>query len=68
MEPTVQAYTGTLAVGHRGIEFLTDIAPHPNGTPLEVRWYMTKTPGVCRRYNNGEEFACILATVKNLQP
>jgi hypothetical protein len=66
-EPTVQAYAGPLKNG-RGIEFTTDIAPHPNGSPFEVRWYMTRTPGVQRRYRDGEEFACILVIVTNLQP
>jgi len=69
MEPTVQAYAGRLRPPHkRGIEFATDIAPHPNGSPLEVRWYMTKTPGVQKRYKDGKEFACITAVVTNLQP
>lgn len=46
MEPTVQAYAGRLRLPHkRGIEFTTDILPHPNASPFEVRWYMTKTPG-----------------------
>ena len=67
VEPTVQAYAGPLRSG-RGIEFTTETAPHPNGSPFEVRWYMTRTPGALRRYRDGEEFACILATVRNLQP
>lgn len=66
LEPAVQAYAGTLK-GHRGINFTTDIDPHPNGSPFEVRWYMTATPGVLRRCRNGEEFACIKAIITNLQ-
>lgn len=65
--PTVQAYPGLL-VNRRGIEFTTDIEPHPNGSPFEVRWYLRLTPGVQRRCEAGEEFACISAIVKNLQP
>lgn len=65
--PTVQAYPGIL-VHHRGIEFTTDIAPHPNSSPFEVRWYLRLTAGVQRRCKGGEEFACIIAVVKNLQP
>jgi hypothetical protein len=68
LEPTVQAYAGGLKHGHRGIEFSTDISPHPNGSPLEARWYLTKTTGVLCRYEGGEEFACIRADVKNIQP
>jgi hypothetical protein len=68
MEPTVQAYAGRLKPPFpRGIEFTTEIAPHPNASPLEVRWYMTRTPGVQRRFKDGNEYACIIATVDNLQ-
>ena len=67
MEPTVQAYAGVLP-NCRGIEFTTPIAPHPNGSPFELRWYLTKTPGVLRRCEGGETFACIPAVVKNMQP
>jgi len=65
--PTVQAYTGLL-VNQRGIEFNTEIAPHPNSSPFEVRWYLHLTAGVQRRCEGAEEFACITAVVKNLQP
>ena len=65
--PTVQAYAGLLG-NQRGIEFSTEIAPHPNGSPFEVRWYLHHTVGVQRRCKSGEEFACITAVVKNLQP
>jgi hypothetical protein len=68
IEPAVQAYVGPLRGGARGIEFTTETAPHPNWSPFEVRWYLTLTPGVQRRWHNGEEFACILANVTNLQP
>ena len=67
IEPTVQAYAGKLR-SRRGIDFTTDTEPHPDGSPFEVRWYMTLTPGVLRRCRNGEEFACIKATVTNMQP
>ena len=67
IEPTVQAYAGKLK-NRRGIDFITNTEPHPDGSPFEVRWYMTLTPGVLRRYQNGEEFACIKATVTNMQP
>ena len=65
--PTVQAYPGMLAK-ERGIEFTTEIVPHPNSSPLEARWYLRLTAGVQRRCEGGEEFACITAVVKNLQP
>lgn len=68
IEPTVQAYAGLLRGNDRGIEFTTEIAPHPNGSPFEARWYLTRTPGVLRREKAGEEFACILAAITNKQP
>lgn len=68
MEPTVQAYAGQLPRPD-GIEFTTDIEPHPNGTPIEVRWYLTKTPGVQLRYDAlGEEHACITADIHGCLP
>ena len=66
-EPTVQAYTGKLR-NDRGIDFTTLIDPHPDGSPLEVRWYLTATPGVECRRKDGEDFACIKAVVTNMQP
>ena len=66
-EPSVQAYTGKLN-DSRGIEFTTLIDPHSDGSPFEVSWYLTSTPGVEHRCKDGEDFACIKATVKNLQP
>ena len=65
--PTVQAYPGLL-VNQRGIEFTTDIVPHPHSSPFEMRWYLHHTAGVQRRCEGGEEFASIAAVVKNLQP
>lgn len=65
--PTVQAYAGALS-NYRGIEFQTSIAPHPNSSPLEVRWYLRLTPGVQLRQHGGEDFACVTATVRNFQP
>jgi hypothetical protein len=65
--PTVQAYPWRLT-NRRGIEFTTDITPHPNSSPLEVRWYLYHTPGVLCRQHGGEIFACIVAVVNNLQP
>jgi hypothetical protein len=67
LEPTVQAYIGPLK-NRRGIEFITNTAPHPNASPFEARWYLTRTPGVVLRQKGGEDFACILARVKNMQP
>ena len=67
LEPTVQAYTGELK-GQRGINFVTSVDPHPDDSPLEVRWYLTQTPGVELRHKDGEEFACIKAVVTNMQP
>lgn len=67
-EPTVQAYAGRLLANRRGIEFTTETMPHPNGSPLEARWYLTRTPGVVLRQHKGEDFACIYATVENHQP
>jgi hypothetical protein len=67
LEPTVQAYIGPLK-NRRGIEFTTEIAPHPNASPFEARWYLTRTPGVLLRQKEGEDFACILAIIKNMQP
>lgn len=66
LEPTVQAYVGNLR-NSSGIEFTTQIDPHPNSSPLEARWYLSKTPGVERRCKDGEEFACIKANVVNHQ-
>lgn len=66
-EPAVQAYAGKLK-NHRGIDFTTLIDPHPDGSPLEVRWYLTATPGVEYRCKDGEDFACIKAVVTNMQP
>jgi len=68
MEPTVQAYAGALPLGVRGINFTTDINPYPNGSPFEVRWYLTRTPGVQTRQKNGQECACIIADIDNEQP
>jgi hypothetical protein len=66
-EPAVKAYAGRL-VRRRGIEFTTEIAPHPTGSPLEAYWYLTRTPGVELRQKDGEDYACIKAVVDNLQP
>lgn len=62
----MQAYAGYIG-SNRGIEFTTGIPPHPNSSPFEVRWYLTRTPGVLKRCHNGEVFACILANIKNCQ-
>jgi hypothetical protein len=68
LEPTVQAYPYPLAKNQRGIEFTTETPPHPNGSPIEIRWYLYHTAGVQLRQKDGEDFACILANVKNMQP
>ena len=65
-EPAVQAYAGKLK-NRRGIDFTTLIDPHPDGSPLEVSWYLTATPGVEYRCKDGEDFACIKAVVTNMQ-
>ena len=65
--PTVQAYIGPLK-NRRGIEFTTDTKPHPNYSPFEARWYLKLTEGVQLRRKGDEDFACILADVKNMQP
>jgi hypothetical protein len=68
IEPTVQAYAGRLMADRRGIEFTTEIAPHPTGSPFEARWYLTRTPGVQLRQKEGQDYACIIAVVDNHQP
>lgn len=66
--PTVQAYPLSLPAARRGVEFTTPIDPYPNGSPLEVRWYLGRTPGVEERTRNNEVFASIAAAVINRQP
>lgn len=68
IEPAVKAYAGNLKPNERGIEFETQIRPYPDGSPLEAAWYLTKTPGVILRVKNGIDYACIPASVRNLQP
>jgi hypothetical protein len=65
--PAVQAYPSRLS-GRRGIEFTTEIQPHPMSAPHEVRWYLGITPGVELRQKQGEDYACIKAAVDNQQP
>jgi hypothetical protein len=65
--PVVQAYPWKLRLGERGIEFTTEIAPHPMGSPFEARWYLNLTPGVELRQKGGEDYACIKAVVENHQ-
>jgi hypothetical protein len=62
---SVKAYIGVL--NGRGIQFTTDILPHPNQSPFEARWYYPITPGVLQRSKNGQEYACIIATITNNQ-
>lgn len=68
--PCVKAYRNAMPNGSRGIEFTTQIAPHPGaGSPFDARWYHPETPGVQLKHNTAnEDFAVITATVKNLQP
>ena len=68
MCPTVQAYGGSLKDGRRGINFSTSVKPNPSGSPFEARWYLELTPGVLLRQKDGEDFACIPATIANFQP
>jgi len=63
---SVKAYVGLLS--GRGIQFTTDIAPHPNQSPFEARWYYPNTPGVMLRTKGGQDYACITAKVTNYQP
>jgi hypothetical protein len=65
--PVVQAYPWKLRLGERGIEFTTEVAPHPMGSPFEARWYLNLTPGVELRQKGGEDYACIKALVENHQ-
>lgn len=64
--PTVQAYAGPLPGPRRGIEFTTDIVPL--ASPFEAWWYLGITPGVQKRRESGEDYACITARVDNRQP
>src|SRR5690348_208998 len=66
MTPTVKAYAGPIG-GNRGVQFTTDINPHPNSAPHEARWYLGNE-GVELRQHGGDDFACILADVQNHQP
>lgn len=67
-EPTVEAYAG-LIKAQRGIEFSTDIEPHPCGSPFHAFWYLTQTNGVEERQDaDGEQHACISAEIDNRQP
>lgn len=66
--PTVEAYGGALRAATRGIEFTTPVEPHPNGSPLHIKFYLGKTPGVESRHLNGTDYACIPAVVINRQP
>lgn len=68
MEPTVEAYAGVID-GRRGIEFSTDIEPHPCGSPFRAYWYLTRTAGVDERFDGaGEQHASIPAEIDNRQP
>lgn len=68
MAPSVKAYARALPIDKRGIEFITPIDPHPNGSPFEVRWYLGITDGVLRRERDDEEYAAIVADIENRQP
>jgi hypothetical protein len=63
---SVKAYVGILA--GRGIQFTTEIRPHPNQSPLEARWYYPDTPGVLCRRKGDQDYAAIPAAIENLQP
>jgi hypothetical protein len=66
--PAVQAYRGKLQ-NCRGIDFTTVIDPHrAEASPFEVRWYLNIDEGVEHRVKDSEDFACIPAVVRNLQP
>jgi hypothetical protein len=63
---SVKAYVGVL--NGRGIQFTTEILPHPNQSPFEAHWYYPNTPGVMLRSKGGQDYAAITASVINLQP
>jgi hypothetical protein len=63
---SVKAYVGMLE--DRGIQFTTEILPHPDQSPLEARWYYPNTPGVMLRTKNAQDYACITAKIVNCQP
>ena len=70
--PSVKAYAGLLVNNDRGINFTTDTDPAHNGvldrnSPYDLRWYLGVTPGVEKREKDGDEFACILADIRNCQ-
>jgi hypothetical protein len=67
--PCVKAYPGALAAGKRGIDFTTTTAPDPfSSSPIELRWYYPRTPGVVLRIKLMIDYACIDAIVVNKQP
>ena len=57
--PSVKAYRGALPKGVRGVQFNTDVRPHPNPHPTLVQWLET-TSGV-QALGNG--FVSIAVTV-----
>jgi hypothetical protein len=66
--PTVQAYAGQRPNDRRGVEFDTAIEPHPTGSPFQAYWSLGRTNAVQERIDQqGEQFACITADVRNHQ-
>lgn len=45
--PQPQAYVGRLDLRRRGIEFYTNVAPHPDTAPGQARWW-PGDPGVVK--------------------
>ena len=66
--PVVEAYGGALPKGDWGINFTTEIKPHPGSAPHHAKWHYEKTDGVVLRQKNGQEYACIPATVTRVAP
>lgn len=65
--PCAKAYLGPLPDGVAGVEFTTDVAPHPTNHPFEARWYGT-TPGVETRYIDQTEYAVVpIRVTRNTQ-
>ena len=66
--PVVESYTGLLGNGDWGINFTTEIEPHPGSAPHHAKWHFGKTPGVELREKNGEDYGCIAAALTRVPP
>ena len=63
--PQPQAYDGPLPADKIGIEFWTDVAPHPGSPPGKVRWW-PGDPGVVRVNDDYAKIAIVVT--KNTHP